>query len=91
MASVAGRLHNGYYHGMFALNPGWMMPAKLHNQITNRTSQVRDALFLVEHWDDPEQRVVEFVIYLDGRMSLDRVDDWWDDTVTFIPLNWEPT
>lgn len=63
------------------------MPKHLHNKITNNTTRTRDLLFLIEHWDDG---VVEFVIYPDGRMSLDRMDDLWDDTVTYIPPSWEP-
>jgi hypothetical protein len=73
---------------MIFTNPTWIMPRELHNTITNRTANTRDLLFLIEHWDDG---VLEFVIYPTGKMSLDRMDDFWDDTATFVPPNWEPT
>ena len=85
------RLIAGFWHGMMALNAEWMMPVEQRNQILNRSTYTRHLMFLVEHWDEPEETVVEFVIYTNGEMSLDRVDDWYDDTQAFLPQCWEPT
>ena len=71
--------------------PSYVMPRKYHNMILNRTKSGRYALNLFEHWNkDGTHFVVELCIWPNGTILLDRPDDFWDDTIAFIPSSWEP-
>ena len=80
---------------MMGVNPEWMLPVEAHNKILDRSLYTRHLMFLIEHWDSSAKSkypsIVELVVYSNGNIALDRVDDWWDDSEAFLPRCWEAT
>ena len=69
------------------------MPDKYRDSILDRSMHGRNLIDRIEHWRTCTNRelIFQFIVYPNGNMSLDRIDDWWEDEHGFIPKHWEAT
>jgi len=70
---------------------GYSMPDKYKESILDRSAHGRYLMDRIEHWTTASQRelIFQFLIWPNGTIALDRVDDWWEDEHGFIPKHWE--